>query len=42
MKPVMFKTVWFRSPDGEWDYYYRCIWTDGTVTDEVSLPWAEL
>lgn len=40
---VSYKTEWFgRDRDGNKQYHYVCNWSDGTTTEEVSLPWDKL
>ena len=37
-----YQQVWTHKTDDGWQYVYRCTWSDGNETIEVSLPWGRM
>lgn len=37
-----YQQVWTHKTDDGWQYVYRCTWSDGNETIEVSLPWGRI
>lgn len=40
---IAYQFVWTtRDRRGDWEYEYWCLWQDGTVTTEITLPWGNM